>query len=175
MRPNSASKAFLPLLLAGAMAWPLGAGAQTFSADYALTRAGALTGEPDARVSPAPLQLGAVRFGPTLQADGKFSGAGLSVDVGRNWFGQVGVGRSLQPNPNMPGGSASEDVLRVGGGYRWSDGQALSLQLSRIRGADRLGLSVGYDWPRYFVRLSYDPGLNLTPADVLRFSAGLRF
>jgi hypothetical protein len=34
---------------------------------------------------------------------------------------------------------------------------------------------VSYDWPRYFVRLSYDPGLNPVMQDKLRFSAGVRF
>ena len=175
MRSIFASTAWRPLVLLAALAWPLASGAQTFSADYALTRAGALQGEPDARISTAPLQLGSVRFGPALQADAKYTGVGLSMEVGRNWFGEVGVGRSLQPSHGVPGGPTSEDVLKVSGGYRWSDGEALSLQLSRSKGGDRLGLSVSYVWPRYFVRLSYDPGLNLTPADVLRFSAGVRF
>ena len=39
----------------------------------------------------------------------------------------------------------------------------------------RLGLSVGYDWPRYFVRVAWDPKVNFTPQDMLRLSAGLRF
>jgi hypothetical protein len=65
----------------------------------------------------------------------------------------------------------------VGGGYRWANGQSLSLQLSRGRGAgQRLGLAVNYDWPHYFVRFAYDQsGLTLTPQDSLRFSAGVRF
>ena len=66
-------------------------------------------------------------------------------------------------------------ALRIGGGYRWSDGQSLALHVTGGRGPDRLGLSVSYDWPRYFVRLSYDPRLNLVPAETLRFSAGIRF
>lgn len=39
----------------------------------------------------------------------------------------------------------------------------------------RLGLSVGYDWPRYFVRVAYDPKVNFTAQDMWRLSAGARF
>ena len=106
-------------------------------------------------------------------ADTRFSGAGLSVTAGKNWFAQVAVGRSLQRPMTL--GEASSDALSVGGGYRWSNGQSLSLQVTGSRGADRLGLSVRYDWPRYFVRLSYDPRLDLVPVETLRFSAGMRF
>jgi hypothetical protein len=98
---------------------------------------------------------------------------GLAMQADRNWFGQVGVSQgpvsALTP-------FASNDIFNVGGGYRWANGQSLSLQLSRGRGAgQRLGLAVNYDWPHYFVRLSYDQGLNIVPQDSLRFSAGMRF
>ena len=39
----------------------------------------------------------------------------------------------------------------------------------------RMGLSVGYDWPRYFVRVAWDPLVNFTTQDMLRLSAGTRF
>ena len=39
----------------------------------------------------------------------------------------------------------------------------------------RIGLSVGYDWPRYFVRAAYDPKVNFTPQDMWRLSVGTRF
>jgi hypothetical protein len=77
---------------------------------------------------------------------------------------------ALESLPTLPGVTAS-DAIRMGGGYRWSDGQSLSLQ---VTGGRALGLQVSYDWPRYFVRLSYDSKLNLNPPD-LRFSAGMRF
>jgi hypothetical protein len=84
------------------------------------------------------------------------------------------VGVSQAPLNSLTHGS--NDSVNVGGGYRFGDGQSLSLQLSRARGPlPRLGLAVGYDWPRYFLRFTYDQGLNLTPADSLRFSAGVRF
>ena len=39
----------------------------------------------------------------------------------------------------------------------------------------RFGLSVGYDWPSYFVRAAWDPQVNFTAQDMLRLSAGMRF
>lgn len=101
-------------------------------------------------------------------------GQGFSADynLSPRWFGQVGLSQA----PLNALTTGSNDAVNIGGGYRFGDGQSLSLQLSRARGPlPRLGLSVGYDWPRYFVRFSYDQGLMLTPADNLRFSAGVRF
>jgi hypothetical protein len=170
MRPDSMFIRWSPLVAGWALAWPNAATAQTFSADYALARSGIET-------SPGPHQLGLisfgrVRLGPALHSDGNFAGGGLSVAAGQNWFGEVAIGRSLQSGPDDIAGQAA---AHIGGGYRWSDGRALSLQLTGRRGGSRLGLSVNYDWPRYFVRLSYDPGLKPLPQDNLRFSAGMRF
>ncbi len=39
----------------------------------------------------------------------------------------------------------------------------------------RTGLSVAYDWPRWFVRLSYDPKVNFTTQDMWRLAGGTRF
>jgi hypothetical protein len=39
----------------------------------------------------------------------------------------------------------------------------------------RLGLSVAYDWPTYFVRVAFDPKVNFTPQDMFRLSVGTRF
>jgi hypothetical protein len=39
----------------------------------------------------------------------------------------------------------------------------------------RLGASVTYDWPRYFIRIAYDPHANFAPESMWRFSAGVRF
>ena len=127
MRSALSPTTFLPLLAAGALACPGSAGAQAFAADYEL------------------------RFAPAVQTDAQFSGAGLSMTAGQNWFAQVAVGRSLQQAPQWSGNSS--DALSVAGGYRWSNGQSLSLQFTGSRGGERLGLSVSYDWPRYFVRL----------------------
>ena len=39
----------------------------------------------------------------------------------------------------------------------------------------RVGLSVGYDWPRWFVRAAWDPKVNFTPQNMARLSTGVRF
>lgn len=164
MRAVVTFRLLLPLLAAAAVVWPHFAQAQAFSADYGLPGRGALAG------------FGEVRIQPLLQVEGRYAGAGLSVEAGRNWFAQVGVGRSLQQQPVLSTGGPTE-VVNLAGGYRWNDGQSLSLQLNRGRAGagDRLGLAVSYDWPRYFVRLSYDSGLSSLPQDNIRFSAGMRF
>ncbi len=157
MHPFPAIRAVLTLLAAMLMTWPQHACALDATADYGLA-------------NPVP----AMTVSPMIQSDARFSGAGLSVAAGQNWFAQVAVGRSLQTGPVISGLNAN-DAMSIAGGYRWSDGQSLSLQVTSGRGADRLGLAVRYDWPRYFVRLSYDSRLNLLPQDSLRFSAGMRF
>lgn len=40
---------------------------------------------------------------------------------------------------------------------------------------NKLGLSVGYDWREYFVKVAYDPRVNFTTQNMLRLSTGLRF
>lgn len=40
---------------------------------------------------------------------------------------------------------------------------------------ERAGLSLTYDWPRWFVRVSYDPKANFTPQDLWRLAVGTRF
>lgn len=162
MRSLAVSLAWV-LAAAGALT-PQQANAQAFTADYGL-----------APVRPGALELGPVRINPVLQADARYSGAGLSLDAGRDWFARVGVGRELA-QPSFSFNSASAHVLSIGGGYRFSGGRSLSLQLNRGGPSDRLGLAVSYDWPRYFVRLSYDTMLApQQPQDRLRFSAGVRF
>ena len=148
MRSPSALHSTAPLIAALAMACPVIAQAQSFEADYSI-RSSLVAGE-------------------------SFSGAGLSLNAGRNWFAQVAVGRGAQYSP-LPSMLASADAMSIAGGYRWSNGESLSLRLTSGRGAERLGLAVSYDWPRYFVRLSYDSKFTFTPAETLRFSAGMKF
>jgi hypothetical protein len=174
MRSAVLPLAWLPLLAAAALAWPHEGQAQAFSADYGFSRSDAGMVGLDAQNRRTELNLGPVRIAPQLQTDARFSVAGLSVGAGRNWFAQVGVGRNQQPGLSLSS-ARSSDVLSIAGGYRWSDGQSLSLQLTGGRGVDRLGLSASYDWPRYFVRLTYDSTLDQVPKDSLRFSAGMRF
>lgn len=165
--------AALPILVTLAMLCPASVRAQVFSADYGLARAASTASLP-ASAGGKAFQFGGVRVGPLVQADARYSGAGLSLAAGANWFAQVSVGRSLQHDAAYSA-AVPTDALRVAGGYRWADGQSLSLQVTGGRGPDRLGLAVSYDWPRYFVRLSYDTGLAPIPQDKLRLSAGVRF
>jgi len=39
----------------------------------------------------------------------------------------------------------------------------------------RAGLTVTYDWPRWFVRAAYDPKVNFTAQNMVRLSVGTRF
>ena len=39
----------------------------------------------------------------------------------------------------------------------------------------KAGGTVTYDWPKFFVRVAYDPNTNFTPDNVWRFSVGTRF
>lgn len=39
----------------------------------------------------------------------------------------------------------------------------------------RTGLALTYDWPRYFVRVAYDPQVNFTAQNMLRLVLGTRF
>lgn len=166
------SRSWLPFIAAAGLVCAQGAGAQVLSVDYGLsTRAeGAVTA-----TQPSPLlSLGSMHLGAALHSDAGYSGVGLSLAAGRNWFAQVSVGQSVRPHAGLDAMGPSE-AMRLGGGYRWGDGQSLSLQVTGARGPDRLGLSLSYDWPRYFVRFSYDTGIQPLPQDRLRFSAGVQF
>ncbi len=149
------------LLLAAALALPCAAGALELGADYSLTRPVQLV-----PVAPALPQLvlpvgNVSRLGMALPG----SGGGLSLQAGERWFARVGLGRSLD-----------RDVLALGGGYRFADGGALSMQVTRQMGQGRLGLAVRYDWTHSYLRLSYDTQPSAVGgADTLRFSAGVRF
>jgi hypothetical protein len=48
------------------------------------------------------------------------------------------------------------------------------MQFSHSPAAERTGLSLRYDWPRYYLRVGYDTRLR-DGSDALRFSAGVRF
>ncbi len=61
------------------------------------------------------------------------------------------------------------------------DGQRITIDLLHKRGLvdgesiRKTGASLTYDWPRYFVRLAFDPKVNFTNEDMWRFSVGTRF
>ncbi|MES3003540.1 MAG: hypothetical protein V4787_22800 [Pseudomonadota bacterium] len=60
-------------------------------------------------------------------------------------------------------------------------GQRLTLDLLAKRGLvngeliHRFGVTAGYDWPRVFVRVAWDPKVNFTPQDMWRLQGGVRF
>ena len=160
MRGVIYSTAWLPLA-AGVLA--PAAIAQPVVANYELTRP-AWSSIADAELLPRGnlFSLGPVRVAASYAYGG--SGAGLSLEAGQQWFARVGVGRSLD-----------SEVVSVGGGYRWPDGQALSMQLTHSLAHERTGLALRYDWPRYYLRVGYDTRLRDGNAETLRFSAGVRF
>ena len=62
-----------------------------------------------------------------------------------------------------------------------NDADRLTIDLLQKKGLvaglpiSRAGLSLGYDWPSYFVRVAWDPLVNFTAQDMLRLSVGTRF
>jgi hypothetical protein len=153
---------FALALLAGALlaGVPL-AQAQGLSPNYNLTTPALLPA--DTHVAPGlPLVVwGPVRFA----AGGSSSGSGLSLEAGEKWFARAGLGRSLE-----------NETLSLGGGYRFPSGNALSMQVTRQLGQERLGLAVRYDYRQAYLRLAYEQPVNPTGAtDRVRFSAGFRF
>jgi hypothetical protein len=97
---------------------------------------------------------------------------------GYRWGGERSLGlqvvRDNRQNPDQ------QHVHLV---YRTSlaQGQRLTLDLlhksGEVDGAtvQRAGLAATWDWPRYFVRLAYDPMVNFTPQTMWRLSTGTRF
>lgn len=152
----------VPALLAASLLGATAAGAQELTPNYTLNRpTWRAPGDPDL----AP-RLGLVSMaGLQLSAASSDTGAGLSLEAGAQWFARFNVGRSLD-----------SDTISVGGGYRFGDGQALSMHVTRQLGQERLGLAVRYDWTRTYLRFAYDPRGNATGTpDMLRFQAGMRF
>ena len=60
-------------------------------------------------------------------------------------------------------------------------GERLTIDVLRKQGLvddvliRKVGASFTYDWPRFFVRLAYDPRVNFTAEDMWRFIVGTRF
>lgn len=158
--------ASLRLLSAGALLCALAAPlrAQWVAPDYTLTaptwmQPGGAWSDPELAVRQPVAAWGPVR----LAASGTPSGNGLSLEAGEKWFARAGLGRSIDYG-----------TVSLGGGYRFLGGDALSMQVLRQVGHERLGLAVRYDWQRSYLRLSYETPRAPGSAD-LRFSAGVRF
>jgi len=161
MRPAHFLQPVVRLAALAALACGCVAGqAQTLSPNYALTMP-SLLAEPEVTPGQPILSLGPVR----LASGRSTTGNGLSLEAGQEWFARAGLGRSLEG-----------EALSLGGGYRFTGGDALSMALTRQLGQERLGLAVRYDWRQAYLRLSYDQPVRLPGAtDRLRFSAGVRF
>jgi hypothetical protein len=154
---------FLAGALLGALAGP--AAAQMVTPDYALTAPTWLLPLPAWNDPELPPLLPLAGWGPVrLAGAGSASGSGLSLEAGEKWFARGALGRSIDAG-----------TMSVGGGYRFRGGDALSMQVTRQLGQDRLGLAVRYDWERSFLRLSYEQPVRTAPGPDLRFSAGMRF
>jgi len=149
--------------LLGALAAP--AGAQLVSPDYGLTTPSWLLSPTWTDPEQSPRSHLAA-WGPVrMAATGSSSGNGLSLEAGEKWFARAGLGRSLESG-----------TMSLGAGYRFAGGDALSMQVMRQLGQERLGLAVRYDLQRSYLRLSYEQPLRTVPGSAdLRFSAGLRF
>ena len=159
-------RALVAGLVLGALAAPVGA--QLVAPDYTLTAPTWLLAQPpwiDPEMGP---RMPVASWGPVrLAASGASNGNGLSLEAGQKWFARAGLGRSLD-----------NGTVSLGGGYRFAGGDALSMQVMRQVGQERLGLAVRYDWQRSYLRLSYEQPLRSTTAPGgadLRFSAGMRF
>lgn len=146
------------LLVLAAVAAP--AAAQRIAPDYALTSP-ALPFDGETAGRTPVVAFGALQLGASASATGN----GLSLQAGQQWFARFGIGRSLD-----------SDAISLGGGYRFADGQALSMHVTRQLGQERLGLAVRYDFSRAWLRLGYEaPTRTFGGTDALRFSAGMRF
>jgi hypothetical protein len=150
-------------VLLGALATPVAA--QLVTPDYALTAPSWLLPAStlgDSELSP---RVPVASFGPLrVASSGSSAGSGLSLEAGEKWFARAGLGRSLD-----------NGTLSVGGGFRFASGDALSMQVMRQLGQERLGLAVRYDWQRSYLRLAYEQPLRTPGAADLRFQAGVRF
>jgi hypothetical protein len=161
MRRVKLNRQVVGSLLAGALLGVAALGhGQTLSPDYTLTSP-SWPAEPELTPRVPLAVVGPVR----VAAAGSLTGSGLSLEAGEKWFARAGIGRSLD-----------NDALSVGAGYRFAQGDALSMHVTRQFGQERLGLAVRYDWHRSYLRLSYEQPLRTPGAvDRLRFSAGVRF
>jgi hypothetical protein len=163
-RPAPRVRLLAALALLGALAVPVHA--QVVAPDYALTAPTWLLpasswNDPELAPRRQLATWGAVR----LAGAGTSHGSGLSLEAGEKWFARAGIGRSLDYG-----------TLSVGGGYRFAGGDALSMQVMRQVGQERLGLALRYDWQRSYLRLSYEQPLRTMPGSGdLRFQAGMSF
>ena len=166
-RPFQPLATIVRALAAGVVLGTLGTPvvAQLVAPDYALTAPSWLLPAPTFSGPEFSPRYPIAAWGPVrVASSGTATGSGLSLEAGEKWFARAGVGRSLD-----------NGMLSVGAGYRFAAGDALSMQVTRQLGQDRLGLAVRYDWQRSYMRLAYEQPLHTPGTADLRFSAGVRF
>ncbi|MDB6099104.1 MAG: hypothetical protein QOK23_1245 [Gammaproteobacteria bacterium] len=152
-----------------------------------------------------------VQLQPSLQAASRgFLGGSITMQVGGDWYGLVGFGRTdARPYFNL--NFDPNDALTFGAGHHAENGISYlvfvvaddrfhtrqqdwhtnvqipfgdshaTLDVLRKSGLTDAGpitgwgFSANWDWPRYFVRIAYDPHQNFSSQDAWRFGSGLRF
>jgi hypothetical protein len=101
-----------------------------------------------------------------------------TLALGRRWADNESLGLLLVGDNRQ---NPDQRHLHLAWRKPLEGGQRLTIDLLAKRGlvdgtlVRRLGATVGYDWPRHFVRLAWDPKVNFTVQDMLRLSGGLRF
>lgn len=103
-----------------------------------------------------------------------------ALTLGIGWQGPQGQNLSLSLIADDRLGTGQRHVHAVA---RWplGDGQRLTIDLLHKQGTGDAGyvrawgFSAAYDFPRWFVRLSYDPQQNFSTQDATRLAVGLRF
>lgn len=98
---------------------------------------------------------------------------------GYAWHGRESLSLQLVRDSRQPQGDQRTVQLLYGAAL--AGNEMFSVGVSSISGlawgtpVQRIGLSIGYDWPRYFVQLAYDPKVLMPSQELLRLSAGTRF
>lgn len=100
-----------------------------------------------------------------------------TVSLGRRTGGETIALLWVRDNRENP------DQRHLHGVYRklWPNGQRVTVDILYKRGlvegepVRKTGATLTYDWPKFFLRLAFDPKVNFTNEDMWRFSFGTRF
>jgi len=144
-----------------------------------------------------------VQLQPSVQAASMgFLGGSLTLQAGASWYGLAGFGRTdARPYFNL--NFDPNDALTFGAGHHagnglsylvfvvaddrfhtgqrdwhanvqipFGDSHATLTEAGPITG---WGFSANWDWPRWFVRMAYDPHQNFSAQNAWRFASGIRF
>lgn len=101
-----------------------------------------------------------------------------TLSAGRRWAdGRVASLQWVRDNRENP----DQRHLHVNYRLPLAGGERMTIDILRKQGLvdaamiRKLGATFTYDWPRYFVRLAYDPKVNFTPENMWRLVIGTRF